>query len=118
MGNSANAASFVESWNGRVWSIISSVDSSGGLENISCIKSTKCITVGYAEPGTGPAVQTLVEMLNGNTWSAVPTPSPSDNQNIFYGVSCLRRDSCIAVGFSGDNRLTGQADQTLVETGR
>ena len=91
----------IEQWDGTSWSIDSSPDVSGDLQNkltsVSCPSAADCIAVGYSQdPGNEEAV---VETWNGTTWTmgspAVPSESASDDLS---GITCTSISSCVAVG--------------------
>jgi hypothetical protein len=74
---------------------------------VSCTGGTACTAAGnYA---TAAALSlTLAEARRGTTWRAQRTPSPGGAATAqLSGVSCIRADACVAVGFraesSGDN---------------
>ena len=61
----------------------------------------KAWAVGYYE--SGKFVQsTLVEHFSGGTWSVVPSPNPSQTQNILYGVAAITDSDVWAVGAQQD----------------
>ena len=103
----------IESWNGSVWSIVPSPNTSptqaNDLGGVSCDSPSACTAVGYYSAGGG--YQTLIESWNGSAWSIVPSPNTSPDQiNLLGGVSCSSPSACTAVGFSGSG-------QTLIERG-
>ena len=107
----------IESWNGSVWSGVSSPNAPSQLANdltgVSCTSPSECTAVGYAD-SYGSGYQTLIESWNGSAWSIVPSPNTSDIQtNYLSGVSCNSSTACTAVGdFVGDSMY----DQTLIES--
>jgi hypothetical protein len=109
LGGTTNQT-LVESWSGGTWSITPSPNVSGAsgsvLIGVSCPALASCTTVGYADIPFG--TQTLVENLNGSTWSIVPSPNRSGTDSSLSSVSCLSSSSCTAVG-------AGPSGKTLVE---
>ncbi len=117
-GSNVHAAqTLVEKYNGSVWSINSSPNSSplqfNFLHAVSCTSPHFCIAVGENEPGGTGLDQTLVETYNGSAWSITSSPNTSTSQlNRLGGISCASPTSCVAVG----DYFNGTANQTLVET--
>src|SRR5205085_7834008 len=68
----------IERWNGSSWTIVSSPNVSGAIENIlygvSCT-STQCWAAGFSYDGN--TNQTLIENWNGTSWSSAISPNPS-----------------------------------------
>ena len=104
----------VESWNGTSWSIVPSPNPSASgtaqLNAVSCISPTNCTAVGYSNNGS--STQTLIELWNGTSWSAVTSPNPAGSPVLLYGVSCISSTVCTAVGLS----YNGSGDETLIES--
>jgi hypothetical protein len=102
----------IESWNGSVWSIVPSPDTSPTQDNdlkaVSCSSPSACTAVGFSSNS-----QTLIETWNGSAWSIVPSPNTSPTQeNLLNAVSCSGPSACVAVG----DAFTDGADQTLIES--
>jgi hypothetical protein len=99
VGSGANGTVFqtlIEWWDGAVWSIVPSPNTSGaisnGLRGVSCNKGTACVAVGVSD-------HTLIEAWNGATWNIVSsTASGSAADGSLAGVSCKRTSLCAAVG--------------------
>ena len=90
----------IESWNGTVWSLVPSPNTSttqgNELGGVSCVSRAACVAAGFY---SGTQDQTLVESWNGSVWSIVPSPDSSPTQNNeLFGVSCSALASCVAVG--------------------
>jgi hypothetical protein len=107
VGNTTDVQkTMIESWNGTVWSIIPSPNTSPTVDNllngVSCSKPTFCVAVGaFGNPDT-QTPQTLVELWNGSVWSIVPSPNVLPSQpNILSGVTCTGPTFCEAVGDYG-----------------
>ena len=62
----------------------------------------KAWAVGYYVNGMFQQ-QTLVERLDGSTWSVVPSPSPGALQNILFGVAAISDTDVWAVGAEQDS---------------
>jgi hypothetical protein len=89
----------IESWNGAIWSIVPSPNTSGaignGLGSVSCNKATACVAVGASDH------QTLIETLRGTKWNIISsTTDGSAVGGTLAGVSCKRPSICAAVGAS------------------
>ena len=104
-----------ESGHGSRWSIVSAgrVGPWSGLFGVSCMKSGRCLAVGYSgKPGsvpvTTPIARTLIESSRtGGPWSVVRSPSPGTDSRL-TGVSCLTTNWCVAVGQAGSSVLIEQ----------
>ncbi len=110
---SPETQTLIERWNGANWSIVPSPNTSTADDNelhgVSCLTTTFCIAVGYAEIGSTD--QTVVEQWNGANWSIVTSPNTSTaDDNELDSVSCRSKSFCMAVGDA-----TSSNDQTLVE---
>jgi hypothetical protein len=98
--SSASAHTLVESWNGSVWSVISSPSpgsSYSSLDAVSCTSSMNCTAVGSNNDQIN-TWHALAESWNGSIWSVVSSPNPGSQSNYFYGVSCTGTTNCVAVG--------------------
>lgn len=103
--NDVNGYTLVESWNGTIWSIISSPNVNPGYDNdslagVSCTSSSNCVAVGT--DATGSPNPPLIESWNGTMWSLDTVPSTNGDLD---GVSCGVPSACTAVGI---NNNTGQ----------
>jgi hypothetical protein len=101
----SNYQTLVERWNGSIWSIVASPDTSATKDNllrsVSCTSPTACTAVGDYDSGSN--TQTLVERWNGSTWSIVASPNTSATQNdVLQSVSCTSGTACTAVGNYSD----------------
>ena len=121
VGNYLTAAdslqTLVESWNGSIWSVVASPDTttakSNTLNGVSCATATACTAVGAAYASGGSAYQTLAESWNGASWSIVSTPDVTSSDNVLEAVSCPSASWCAASGYS----TTGSdIQQGLIET--
>ena len=113
---SGDDLTLTETWNGSIWSIVSSPNTSAQmniLSGVSCTGSTTCMAVGYSQ--TPETTQPLAEAWNGSVWSIVSNPSDTPANGSLEGVSCTVPTMCMAVGsFVGS--FSQFIDQTLVET--
>ena len=98
---------FIEAWNGAVWSVVSSPSpsvpptmSQNHLSGISCASASFCVATGdyFAEP---LGIQPLIETWDGSTWTATPNPTQSTVvPSLLNGVDCVSASECTAVGQS------------------
>jgi hypothetical protein len=105
----------VENFNGTVWSTSSSPNNGSngsGLYGVSCLSSKDCVAVGAYENKVGVS-STLVEVLDKSGWSITPSPNGGSSGSGLFGISCISSSFCVAVG----SHQSGEANQTLVETG-
>jgi len=111
--SAGNLQTLIESWNGSVWSVVSSSDLPGDFDilyGVSCTSSTACVAVGDSSNQYGS--QPLVEYWDGNAWSLERNLYSYNTDTTLFGVSCINPTSCIAVGDDSNNQgPTG----TLVE---
>ena len=120
----ANAAgifiypSLIEHWDGAVWSIANSANTSATqniLWNMACTSASNCWSVGYETANTpvGP-FQTLIEQWNGSAWSIANSPNslPAQN-NYLFASTCASTSNCRAAGYY--NVPGAGVAQTLVE---
>ncbi len=98
----------IEHWDDSSWTIVSSLPSRNFLFGITAVASNDVWAVGYDAMGKSHS-QIITEHWDGATWSAVPSPNPSQNFNYLFGVAAAGSELW-AVGYSG-----GFTDQTLVE---
>ncbi len=102
-----STVTLAESWNGSVWSIVSTPNvvvaagSSDVLNSVSCAGASFCEAVGSAADGVHVS-QTLVETWTGSSWAITSSPSSSATQaNVLNGVDCFSQTTCSAVGTIG-----------------
>ncbi len=115
----------IESWNGSVWSIVPSPDTSSiqnnNLSGVSCSGPSACTAAGtYSpyDPNQDPVELTLIESWNGSAWSIVPSPDPSRTErNSLSDVSCSSPSVCTAVG-SLVPSVFAETAQPLIESSR
>jgi len=121
--------SFVESWNGKVWTIAENPNPGTvltTLSSVSCISAKSCTAVGSYQDAGSNLRRTLVESWNGSAWKVVSSPNPKpgtapDNYiggitgSGLNGVSCVSVTSCHAVGFH-DN-ASGHDESLIVRFG-
>jgi len=110
---------FIESWNGKAWSITPSPLTEPGADisrlfGVSCVSVTACVAVGLFEgPGSPRLVaRTFTERWNGKVWSVLPTP----NRGVFNEldrVSCVSAIFCQAVGVDTPLEATTTIEQLI-----
>jgi len=111
-----------ESWDGSAWTIQPTPNPSASqqgslLSAVSCTSATSCTAAGQYQSGSVTnfgALQTLVEVWDGTTWSLRSAPNPSPAEDLLSGVSCGASQVCTAVGQAQD---AGGIPSTLIETG-
>jgi hypothetical protein len=101
--NSARTAlvMLAERWNGTKWSIQTTPNPKGSLDNyisgVSCVSARACTATGEYYNGSG--YPTVVERWNGSKWSIQSSPNPTGSeQSNLLSVSCSSASSCTAVG--------------------
>jgi hypothetical protein len=107
----------IEHWNGSIWAIVSSPNSSSTesnrLESVTCLAASDCWAVGHAE-GSGAANRTLAQHWDGATWSIVASPNADINAwNALYSVACSSSSNCWSVGLHYSRTTGGYV--TLIE---
>jgi hypothetical protein len=107
----------IESWNGTKWSIVPSPNNGPGnndfLSAVSCASARSCQAVGYYR-NSSSINQTLIEALNGTTWSLVSSPDNGTDNNALNSVRCVSSSSCKAVGSYFSDIVSRH--QTLIES--
>ena len=97
-----NSATLAEVWNGSSWSIQSTPNTAGNvnnLEGVSCTAATACTAT-----GTG-----LAERWNGTSWALQTIASPHGNTAADLSrVSCTDATRCMAVGSFFDKEAIQQ----------
>ncbi len=103
------------SWSAAEGALPSDTGTDGGpvfpaafLFSVSCVSTTSCVAVGQYRNTSGDYVP-LIDTLSGTTWTALPSPLPSDAiaQTSSFGtflnsVSCTSASFCVASGFYQD----------------
>ncbi len=107
-GGSPITQTLIESWNGSVWSMVSSPNpgsETNVLSGVSCSSRHNCMAVGYSintpNPlGPPPPPKTLSESWNGSEWSVVHSRNPYPGLGGYLqDVACTSSTSCEAVGY-------------------
>jgi hypothetical protein len=107
-----------EHWDGSVWTVITSPNTSSSqnnlLKGISCASAANCWAVGSYDGDA--ATQTLIEHWDGTAWTIVASPNTDTTQsNFLSGVTCTSSSACWAAGDHYAPNGLGQVDRTLVE---
>ena len=99
------SGTLIEHWDGASWKIVAGANAKGSIEPtlsaVSCTSATSCFAVGSTAVVTATSFSdsTLVERWDGKSWSVVPSPNPSNaNEVALSGVSCTSATNCFAVG--------------------
>jgi hypothetical protein len=106
-------ATLIEHWDGSVWTIVASPNTSPTRNNflfgVTCASASDCWVVGRAS--NGAVEQTLTEHWDGNSWTIITSPDTSSTRpNLLARVACASGADCWAVG----NYVTaGNVRQTL-----
>ena len=114
--NGGGADGLIETLTHGVWSA-SPIPSPGGdvvdsfLDGVSCSSPTSCVAVGYTLSKKFVARPLIIALAHGS-WSIMPSSSLDSNSGALQSVSCVTRNSCVAVGY----RASGSTDETLVES--
>jgi hypothetical protein len=94
-----------QQWNGATWSNLATpgaiTPAGSGLAGVSCVGPSLCVATGTNLVGPGDASGTTrIIGWNGQTWAreSSPNPGPARNLLLLYSVSCVARQSCLAVG--------------------
>lgn len=98
------------------WSIVDSPNASATrhnfLNDVDCLNGSDCWTVGYYR--TDSAYQAVIEHWDGESWSLVPSPDTSVDQDDFVqAVTCASDSHCWIVGYSWSR--TANAYQPLIQ---
>ncbi len=99
-------ATLAEQWSGGVWSLESTQNVSGAIDNaltsVSCVGSNSCMAVGNATPSSN--VQPLSEAWNAGAWSITTAPLPAGaNGGSLAAVACSATTACATAGFAENN---------------
>jgi hypothetical protein len=111
--NSGNTLrTLTEHWDGNVWTIITSPNTSGIQDNnslygVTCTSGSDCWAVGtYYNDGGQP---TLIEHWNGTAWKVVSSPNAKIPSSATFAalvaVACATASDCWAVGYDTDEAL-------------
>ncbi|GHO91179.1 hypothetical protein KSF_012270 [Reticulibacter mediterranei] len=96
------------------WTIASSpnVGSQSVLHKIAAVTANDIWAVGSGFDDTTGHTTALTEHWNGSTWSVIPSPNSSTNNNALFSVVVTAKNNVFAVGSSNDQ--TGNT-RTLIE---
>lgn len=112
---------FAELWNGVSWSVqklpVPTGSSFPAITGVSCPSASFCLAIGWATSFSqvqGSVTSPLVEMWNGNTWTAHTIPTLPEAANMSLdAVACLSSSFCEAVGSYEPNTNQGQQTPEL-----
>jgi hypothetical protein len=114
-------------WNGRAWSRVSVPDPAvttttlNALYHVSCAAPASCWAVGARSSSLGFEHNQVLHW-NGRKWSLASVPDPggpaSTGDSDLFGVSCVARTSCWAVGTTSRSGAAPQLNQVLHWNGR
>jgi hypothetical protein len=94
----------VERWNGVAWQLQDAAIPPGAvgsqLNAVSCATANACTAVGGLFDSTSAGAHELIESWDGTSWSVSTAPAPPTGASFssMNGISCARRDRCVAVG--------------------
>jgi hypothetical protein len=103
LDGSGLAQPLVETWNGKVWTIVTAPDpaTQAVLDAVACAAPATCKSVGLS---LGPAgVLPLFESWDGAGWTVDTVPEdPNVSSPMFRSIACPAVTACTAVGFGRD----------------
>jgi len=113
LNSSSIQVSYVERWNGTVWSWQESPNPTESkntpLQNVSCVGNSPCVAVGDWLDSAG-VWRPMAQFWNGTKWVIESVEVPAGQTlGLFNGVAC--RSRCLAVGFytvSGKEKTLGE----------
>ena len=111
MGDSFDSAgdtyTLAEEWDGRTWSVVPSLDSASGSEDVltavSCVGSSQCTAVGQYSALSGASAP-LVEVWNGAAWSLVAGVT---GKGQLVSIDCVGMSTCMAAGSYAESETAG-----------
>ena len=108
--SSGDETTLAERWNGRGWSLESSLDAGNDqFSGVACSSAVRCIAVGSYFNGAGTE-RPLVERWVGGRWSFAVAARPAGARSgRLVGISCSSQRTCTAVG-----SFTSAAGKTFV----
>jgi hypothetical protein len=91
----------IERWNGTSWKVVPSPSVPSSKDNVllgvSCTSSRHCVAGGFFDDSTGTG-HSLIETLNGRSWTITPSQDRGSAANELASVSCASSTACVAVG--------------------
>jgi hypothetical protein len=96
---------WLQRWNGTKWSTVAHPNPGdlSRFEDIACVGTSACITVGYYEPVWSSQSLSLTERWNGTAWAVSPAPG-GGSQSQLQRVSCPTATFCAAIGTTSGTR--------------
>jgi hypothetical protein len=99
-----------EYWNGTSWIVTRTVNPQRARDEFFSVKALSADdvwAVGGSEQTVNGTFHTLIEHLNGQRWTVVPSPDPGGNGNELFGVAAASSDRAWAVGQQQRDRYPG-----------
>src|SRR5690348_10045375 len=90
----------IERWNGSAWKVVAAPTFSGltnGLNGVAAASATNAWAVGSFQDSSSDSLS-LILHWNGTAWKKVPSPNPSPQFTVLYGVTALSATDAWAVG--------------------
>jgi len=90
----------IERWNGTKWQVAATPTFSGLtniLYGVAATSATNAWAVGYLDNSSSDS-QSLILHWDGTTWKQVPSPDPSTQYTVLYGVTAISATNAWAVG--------------------
>jgi len=126
-GNGSGAPGpFMERWNGQRWTAArAGLPEESSLNSVSCFSAADCVAVGQFDPRPLPSsdeTAPLVERWNGSRWARVTVPrAPGPPAALYlnpslFGVSCVARSGCTAVGAQAQGNESATLAQSNMGT--
>ncbi|MEO8973437.1 MAG: hypothetical protein ABI406_17765 [Ktedonobacteraceae bacterium] len=118
LGQTLNARTLIEHWNGTAWTVVQSPNPGSGLNYLTGIAAISANDIWAAGFSSGDqTVQgmqaTLIEHWNGTAWTVVQSQSPGTNGNTLSAITAISANDVWAVG-NTDNGSPG-TNNALIE---
>jgi hypothetical protein len=107
-GNPTDSRAAIEHWDGSQWQEVPSPDPRpggqgiSGLSGVAAISPTDIWAVGLPGSGRPEFTNTLTEHWDGTSWSIIPSPDPTPDEDGVFGVTALSDGTVVAVGTQVD----------------
>ena len=111
-GQSGDAETYAETWNGKTWTPMVTPQPAGAayarLTGIACAGVWTCVATGYSETTPGAMPVAFLETLLKSTWTLHLLTKPSGVlSDALSSVACASKVSCVAVGSADRAGVTG-----------